>query len=369
MSLLSEYIVCSSQNIISLTCVDSGLPYLQLKNPGATPTPAQAHALRVLSHTFAFLSMANDPLLHAPMNPYPSNPYATATILNQRLQDLGLPALRLAHNAANPNPNDPNIPNPLVAAGAGGAELRAIPMRALMVPLLMLAFRTLLLLYFFSPSKRPLFGLILSVWILYEAWNAMRMVLNDGNDRGADRAGNAAAPNGPAAAGQQGGAVPGLAGPGANGAAPNAAPGSSGFAAVLDRLAMLNLATEDAILDTDAPAPPPSLVQKAKMFVALFFMSLHPAAWDRRRIALRRREGRVRTEANAREAALHDRAQRQGQGEADGQQGQGQGQPRTEEDEARARAREQMVIRHERRPAWLQQYVQRVQYTEWVDDP
>ena len=42
---------------------------------------------------------------------------------------------------------------------------------------------------------------------------------------------------------------------------------------------------------------------------------------------------------------------------------------RSEEDEARVRARMQMVQKHERRPAWIKEYIQRVQYTEWVDDP
>ncbi|TFK92934.1 hypothetical protein K466DRAFT_643056 [Polyporus arcularius HHB13444] len=335
-----------------------GFPYLQLTTPGATPTPAQAHAVRVLSYTFPILSMANDPMLYVPAAPYQPQTYATATNLNQRLQQLGLPALRVGHNpAANVNPNDPNAPNPLGAPGAGGAEIRAIPMRALMVPLMMLAFRTLLLLYFFSPSKRPLFGLLLSLWILYEAWNAMRMVLNDG-ERGADGAANPAAPNAPAGAARPAaaGAAPA---PNVNGVVPVPGPaaGRSGLNVILDRMATMNLAAEDAMLNSEAPAPPPSFGQKAKMFVTLFFMSLHPAAWDRRRTALRRREGNIRTEANAREAAGQENTEQQ------------EGQTRSEEDEARARARMQMVQRHERRPAWLKEYVRRVQYTEWVDDP
>ena len=299
--------------------------------------------------------MANDPMLYVPPVPYPPHPHASATNLNERLQQLGLPALRVAHNpAANVNPNDPNAP------GAGAPEIRAIPLRALMVPLMMLAFRTVLLLYFFSPSKRPLFGLLLSMWILYEAWNAMRMVLNEG-ERGADGAANPAAPNAPAGA-QQAAPAAAAAGAGANananGVVPRPAAGTSGLNIILDRMATINLAAEDAMLNSDVPAPPPSLGQKAKMFVTLFFMSLHPAAWDRRRTALRRREGNVRTEANAREAAAQESAE-----------GQGQQGEMSEEDEARVRARMQMVQKHERRPAWIKEYIQRVQYTEWVDDP
>ncbi|RPD66720.1 hypothetical protein L226DRAFT_565512 [Lentinus tigrinus ALCF2SS1-7] len=340
----------AEQGAVYQTVTIEGFPYLQLATPGATPTPAQLHALRALSYTFPILSMANDPMLYVPPVPYPPHTHATATNLNERLQQLGLPALRVAHNpAANVNPNDPNAANPLGVPGAGGAEIRAIPVRALMVPLMMLAFRTLLLLYFFSPSQRPLFGLLLSVWILYEAWNAMRMVLNEG-ERGADGAVNPAAPNAPPEAQR---AAPAAAVPNANGVVPVPTAGRTGLNVILDRMATINLAAEDAMLSSDVPASPPTLGQKTKMFITLLFMSLHPAAWDRRRTALRRREGNIRTEANAREAAEQENA--------DGQQG--------EEDEARARARMQMVQRHERRPGWIREYIQRVQYTEWVDDP
>ena len=81
--------------------------------------------------------------------------------------------------------------------------------------------------------------------------------------------------------------------------------------------------------------------------MSLFLVSLHPAVWDRRRTALRRREGRLRTEGNVRESAPP----------AEG-----------EEDVARTQAREQAVTRYERRPEWVRRYVDRVQETEWADD-
>ncbi|KAI9001339.1 hypothetical protein BD414DRAFT_526548 [Trametes punicea] len=337
-----------------------GLPYLSLTTPNATPTAAQRHALKVLSHTFSILSMANDPLLYVPSTPYHTYTSTPTTNLNQRLQELGLPPLRLAHNQGVPrNANEANNANPLAPAAAGaGAEIRAIPIRALLVPLLMLAFRTLLLLYFFSPSKRPFFGILLSVWVVYEAWNAMRLVLGDGNDRaaGAGAANPAAPPNvppGPAAAA--------AAAPADN--RPNRVNMRSPLQALFDRLAMINIASEDALLETDVPAtaPAPSIWQKTKTFVTLFLLTLYPAAWDHRRAALRRREGRIRTEANAREAALTERAERESAG--------AEASARSEEEATRASAREQLVVRHERRPAWLKEYVQRVQYSEWVDDP
>ncbi|KAH9894417.1 hypothetical protein C8Q73DRAFT_731613 [Cubamyces lactineus] len=334
-----------------------GLPYLSLATPNAAPTPAQAHALKVLSHTFSILQMINNPINYAyspPSYPYTNTP---TTNLNQRLQDLGLPPLRLAPGQNVPrNANDPNNANPFPpVAAAGGVEIRVVPVRALLVPLLMLAFRTVLLLYFFSPSKRPLFGILLSLWVVYEAWNAMRLVLNNGQDRAADRA----PPNAPPAAGQA--QAQEQAAPAAPERPSNRGTNRSPLTAVLDRLAMINLSTEDALLETETAASAPGIWQKTKMFVVLFLLTLYPAAWDRRRTALRRREGRIRTEANAREAALTERAERDSAG--------AQAPPRSEEDEARARSREQLVLRHERRPAWLKEYVQRVQYAEWVDDP
>ncbi|EIW61486.1 uncharacterized protein TRAVEDRAFT_27083 [Trametes versicolor FP-101664 SS1] len=325
-----------------------GMPYLSLTTPNAVPTPAQAHALKVLSHSFSVLSIANDPFFYAPSTPYPAYQNTPTANLNQRLQELGFPPLRLI-----PDQNLPGNGND----AAAGAEIRAIPVRALLVPLLMLAFRTLLLLYFFSPSKRPLFGILLSAWIVYEAWNAMRLVLNDGHERRDDpAAANPAAPNGAPA---QGGAAAAPAGPAP--VAVNRNPSRTLPQAVLNRLAMINLNTEEALLDTDTQQPPPGIVQKAKTFVTLFLLTLHPAAWDRRRTALRRREGRIRTEANAREAAMTARAERESAGE--------DAPPLTPDEQVRAAAQEQIAARHERRPAWVKEYVQRVQYSEWVDDP
>ena len=108
------------------------------------------------------------------MPPYPM-PYPLtqpAVDLNQHFQRLGMPPLRLAPNAnPNANPNDPN--NPALAA-----DIRAIPLRALLMPLIMLVVRTFILMYFFSPSKRPVFGILLSLWIIYETWGALLALQN-----------------------------------------------------------------------------------------------------------------------------------------------------------------------------------------------
>ncbi|GJE84473.1 hypothetical protein PsYK624_005490 [Phanerochaete sordida] len=309
-------------------------PFLRLVTPNATPTPIQQHALKVLSHTFPLLSITTpDPSTYqAPLHgmPYGTTP---TTNLNQYLQQVGIPPLRLAPNQPN-NPNDPNNAVP---------EIRAIPLRALLMPLVMLSFRTFLLMYFFSPSKRPFFGIILSLWILYETWGVVRGVL--GNDRPAGQA--AGQPRADAAAPNQGANAPrGQAAAPAAGAAPSERHGHFDF--LLNYMANMSLSSEDAVLDANAPAPPPSVLRRTKAFVSLMLTTLHPAVWDRRRNVLRRREGRLRTEANVRESVP-----------AEGS---------AEEDASRAQARAQVLARHERRPQWVQRYVERVQVTEWADD-
>jgi len=249
-----------------------------------------------------------------------------------------MPPLRiLPHQNVIQNPNDQN--NPVVAA-----EIRAIPFRALMMPLMMLTFRTLILMYFFSPSKRPLFGIILSAWILYEAWGAFRAILAGDRPGAAGAQGQAgdaqagAAPNPPGRAVGQGPNIPTF--------NRNRGPLDS----VLDSLANMNLQQEEIILNSDYPHPPPSDIQLHKSFFGLFHLSLPPAMCARRQPVLRRREGRLRTEGNAREIANPS--------ETEG-----------EEDPNRAEARAQLVARHMRRPRWVREYVDRVQVTEWVDDP
>lgn len=308
-------------------------PYLRLVTPNATPTPIQQHALKVLSYTFPLLSIATpDPSTYqASHHAMPYGPTPT-TNLNQYLQQVGIPPLRLAPNQPN-NPNDPN--NPAVA------EIRAIPLRALLMPLVMFSFRTFLLMYFFSPSKRPFFGIVLSLWILYETWGALRGIL--AHDRPAGQA--AAQARADPAAGQGVNAQRGQAAAPAPGTPQSDRHGHFDF--ILNHLANMGLSHEDAILDANVPAPAPSVVRKVKSFVSLMLMTLHPAVWDRRRTALRRREGRLRTEANVRESAP-----------AEG----------SEEDANRAQARAQVMARHARRPQWVQRYVERVQVTEWVDD-
>jgi hypothetical protein len=80
-------------------------------------------------------------------------------------------------------------------------------------------------------------------------------------------------------------------------------------------------------------------------------------------VVLRQREGRIRTEANARER----------EPEAPSADVNGDGENATTEAERIerervARVRAELVAQHARRPRWVQAYVDRVRAGEWVDD-
>ena len=330
----------------SSTSIASGFPYLSLTNPSAEPTPIQVHALQVLSVTFTILSTLG---LYAA--PDPTSPAYVAqdmvtTDLNEHLQRLGLPAVRFGQFPL----QNLNLNN--LAAPAPAVEMRAIPFRAVLVPFLMVTFRTILLFYFFGPTKRPFFAVLVMAWILYEAWGAIRLVL--GYDRPRDRPQAGAADVPPvhpagqpplqpqAAPAQQPHRVPRRPrGPNAN---------RSAMQSFLAGLSNLNLRREDSIIDTGANVPPPSMSHKIKTFVVLILLTLYPAVWDHRRAALRRREGRLRTEQNARDAARS--------ASTEGEQGR-------EADADRTRALERL---QNRRPAWVKQYVERVLTTDWADE-
>ncbi|EJD00968.1 uncharacterized protein FOMMEDRAFT_169182, partial [Fomitiporia mediterranea MF3/22] len=302
-----------------------GKPFLQNLTPYATPTPRQQHALNVLSYTFPLLTFA------------PARPQA---IVN-------------SGNGTTPNANIINNLNggpPRPDANVRNVIAVRVNMRELLTPLILLFIRTLILLYFFSPARKPVFGILLGAYVLYEAWGAVRGAVFDvgplnGNDPGARdrrrraRPGNEDAPPPPA----PGAIVPPHQNPGAAAAA--------NLEAGIDHLAQMSLDTEARWLENGAPEP--SLFYKVTSFVMLLVLSIHPAFWNRRRMALRTREGRVRTEANALEAAVAQ--------QAEGEEG-GAG------DERARLAREQMINRLTRRPVWIREYVERVRRGEWVDD-
>lgn len=248
--------------------------------------------------------------------------------VNAHLQQIGLPPLRVRQE------------NAMIA------ELRAVPMRALAGPLLMLTLRTLFLLYFFSPFQKPIFGIIVAAWLLYETWNTIRNAMPrlrgnhaaDARARPLMEAAHPLAPNAPLRAPP---------------APPHRIPVQRPrpvSETLMDTLASVNLRDETNALDSRLEAiAAPTLGHRIKTFVQLLVLTTHPAVWDRRRAMLRQREGRVRTEMNALEAPTS----------AEGGGGDGQA------DEALARLR----AVHARRAVWVSEYMERMRRGgDWVDD-
>ncbi|KAI0053066.1 hypothetical protein FA95DRAFT_1601413 [Auriscalpium vulgare] len=329
------------------TTID-GFDYLSLVRASGPPTPLQTHALKVLEQTFPLLLIPPQRIPPAALNNPISQPTTPLPInVNARLQQLGLPPLR-------PRP----VPNPLLA------ELRALQLRALAAPLLLLTVRAVFLLYFFSPFQKPLFGVIVSAWLLYETWNAIRNAMprvgarNAGGIAAARGAGNGHGQAAPVQPGQpvaQPPAPAALRGPAPHNTARQQHQGD----AVLDHVANINLHEESNALDAPPGLAPPTATHRLKTFVQLLAVTVYPAVWDRRRTALRRREGRVRTEANAREASEEPV-------EGAGTEG-GEAAAATAE-QARIRARADLAAAHERRPEWVKEYIERVRRGDWVDE-
>ncbi|KAG6832941.1 hypothetical protein H0H92_004825 [Tricholoma furcatifolium] len=322
-----------------------GQDYLSLVDPSATPTPLQLHAFKVLSYTFTLLSI---PISHTiTPRPTPTRPMPIPPDVNELLQQLGFPQLRVAANQ-NQNPQA----NPILPG------LREVPLRPLLAPMVFLLFRTVLLLYFVAPARKPIFGLLILVWMVYEIWLPIRNGIIRGLHAAAAAENQA---NQPVAMNQQPrpnvpNAQPG--GPQINGPRPqNPANGIQApifdfqAGAVLDVLANVNVSEEERVMNETpgADTTEPSIVHKAVTFASLLLTTVHPAIWNTRRAALRQREGRIRTEANIRDAP----ANTEGEGG---------------ESDNRIQARNQLREEHNRRPRWIREYVDRVVAAEWVDD-
>ena len=269
--------------------------------------------------------------------------------VNQLLQQLGLPPLRMAQNQ-NGNPI-PGPINPIVP------EIWEINLRPLLGPFMMLVLRTTLLMYFISPTRKPIFGLLILVWMLYEIWQPIRNALRNGlgrnpqvneDDNRPEARGpqNAVEPNGnndaQAAAPQPAAIVNGN----ANGAVPVTLDAQANV--IFDTLANINIQEEEGMLREASGVPPvePGFGHKMGTFFALLTTTLHPAIWNRRRIALRRREGTIRMEANMRNSVPAEEGESEGVG----------------------RIREELRAQFNRRPGWIQKYIERVVAEDWVDD-
>ncbi|KAK0487037.1 hypothetical protein EDD18DRAFT_1360244 [Armillaria luteobubalina] len=321
--------------------VREGKNYLSLEDPSQTPSATQQHALQVLSFT---LSILKSDAIPAPMRTV-SQTAQQDTIppqITALLQQLGLPHGTI-QNPQNVVLNDVPVGNQLPAP----PELPQLQIRPFLLPLAFLLLRTLLLLYFFAPARKPFIGILIMGWALYEIWTRHgfnRWIAPAAEDQrqpvardvaAADNRVNrpAAAADAPAAAvAAEPGGVGGVQGPSMR---------------VLDTLANYNIPNEERTLEGTATEPP-TFSQKSMAFITLLVTTVHPAVWDRRRAVLRRREGRIRTEGNAMEV--------RGDGED------------TEENRRREQRREELAAQHARRPGWVRQYIRRVVANEWVDD-
>ena len=270
--------------------------------------------------------------------------------VNQLLQQLGLPPLRVAQNQNGnpiPGPNNPILP-----------EIREINLRPLLAPIMMLVFRTTLLMYFVSPTRKPIFGLLIIAWMLYEIWQPIRNALRNGLGRNpqADADNNrpdARGPQNPVEPNGNNGAQVAAPRPIDNANANAAVPGralslDAQVNVIFDTLANINIQEEEGILReaSGVPTVEPGFGHKIGTFLALLMTTLHPAIWNRRRVALRRREGTIRTEANMRNSVPAEEG----------------------ETEAGGRIREELRAQFNRRPGWIQRYIERVVAEDWVDD-
>ncbi|KAH6915297.1 hypothetical protein BKA70DRAFT_1258594 [Coprinopsis sp. MPI-PUGE-AT-0042] len=346
-----------------------GHPYLKLQNPNARPNRVQSHALHVLSYTFTLLEVR---LLSATISrTLPGITIPRGGRIDQLLRQHGMAALH-ARPAGN------------------GVQMRDLPLRPLLMPIAMLLFRAVLLLYFVGPAHKPVLGVVVLAWLLYELWQPVRnlVIAGAGGVPPGLNADNNPQPNiqlqPPADLPGPNANIPNV--PNDNRAqfpppaqnrpafgAQGPAPGhiefrwefEFRFASILDSLADLNLQAEQQILNQadQVPTPEPTLGHKVLSFLGLFIGTLHPALWNRRRAALRRREGPIRTEANSRQRpdpTPEEATEEQGDDEARAAQ-------QIENNQA-MQARDELRAKHARRPQWVQRYIERVVAEEWVDD-
>lgn len=380
-----------------------GRPYIQPVDPTVSPTPYQIHALKVLTHTFAILSLTPPPDLSIPTissaRVISPSEIVIAPHVNQVLQQLGLPPV-----PAHAQGQIGNAQIPIVVGNGGGRGVRGqFPVRQLMAPLLLLLIRTAVLLYFFAPMRKPLVGIMLLGYMVYEIYSAVMRALPQpprdvpGLQRGAGNQQQPqpaaqpgqAAPNAPAAGGNDaaGGA------PAANnrGAQPFGGPGvvarrrnAEGdiLGSTLDWIARFHLDSEEQALHHPSPAqppsPPPNFFQRAFAFVFLFLVTFYPAVWDKRRALLKTREGVVRTETRMRRQPEEEEEPAQPQAQENGTDGEAsaEAQEQTEQQAtaaaeartARAAAKAELLAKHNRRANWVKEYIERVMEDEWVDD-
>ncbi|EGO01793.1 hypothetical protein SERLA73DRAFT_49448 [Serpula lacrymans var. lacrymans S7.3] len=349
-----------------------GRNYLTLRNPEGKPSSRQAHALKTLTYTYPLLSFNFPHLPFIPTNAVyervasPAHMTEFLQHTNEFLQRLDLPPVQIPQIN-----NAQNVPAPDAEADR---LVHEIPVRALLAPLMMVIVRTLLLLYFISPARKPIIGMCIIAMIMYEMWAHVRVVIVRPFNQGAENNPQAPQQNGGAADAQfapQGqGRQPGAqapAGPNGNQGQPGPQnrprlPTETQADGVLHSLALTNIHSEShALWPMQGAQGPrePGLLRKLVIFLSLLILTLHPAVWNKRRAALKQREGQLRTELNAMESDARDRED--GTREASSNDANSNELRQTE---MRARLLEQ----HARRPRWVKEYVQRARSGEFLDD-
>ena len=245
-------------------------------------------------------------------------------------------------------------------------NLRQFPIRALLTPIFMLVMRATLIMYFFSPGQTPFFGIIMGLWVLYEAWGAIRAAVaatQDPAEPGRDDDGQGGINNG-------GVGAPGL---GGRDVVRLPDPTRRQANAILDAVANINIREEGEILDASGDLPPPTLFHKVKTFALLMIVTIFPELWDRRRGELLRREGALRTEMNIINAAMAPPSSSGSAAQARDPSTEGEGESDVSEQEReesrRAKERKLAVIqKHAQRAEWVREYVERASRMEHYDD-
>jgi len=311
-----------------------------LVNEGAQPTPAQAQALRVLSYTFSIFmkELWQGPQLNVNVLPAQAIPNRQAIPeiphINDLLQQMGLPPLRNVHNAeAVPNQEQARIPN----------LLPDVAIRPLLAPLFMLIVRATLLLYLIAPTRKPIFAVLVIAWMLYEIWQPIRNHLLRHLQENEQDVGR----------------------PEARAPAQADAPRPDNLSAQLrshmrelaENLGNMYLEAEQevlahATLENEDPDLSRRMGQRIGQtivtFIALAFLTLHPAIWNQRRVALRLREEAIRTEM--RNGTTLDQTAVE------------EGDSSIEREERRIQAFRE---RYFQRPTWIQRYIERVIHNDW----
>ncbi|KAJ4472346.1 hypothetical protein J3R30DRAFT_3298632 [Lentinula aciculospora] len=331
--------------------VIDGRPYLRLLDPSVSPTSVQRHAFHVLSYTMELLKLS--PLKATPTS---STSSTSQPQVNQQGVQFDLNQFLNGNNNANPaNPHPP-------------IQIQQINLRPLILPILMLSLRTLLLLYFVAPARKPFLTLLILAWVGWEIWGwigGLGLRVEGENQAGnIGRGGDAGE-----GAGQAGVAQPppmqNAPAPAPNGP-PAIVPGNNNNNAahhngIIETLASFDIADGESALSSFLPESDlsePGFPRKALSFLVLLFTTVHPAVWNRRRTLLRAREGRVKVEMNVlREGAEEVRPVVLDEGNFN---------------DRRAERRAEMLARYMRRPSWVRRYMQRVMNAEgegvWVDE-